>query len=201
MSMTRSCGCTTGALPLGRALSCKRAPRIVARAAAKSVEGASSSEATPAVQLDRRSILKAAASGAVLLAAPLTAYADDADDLTVTTSGLAWKDINEGTGSVPVAGVTIRCHYTGRLADNGKTFDSSYGRRPLTFEVGVGRVIKGWDLGILGDPAQDLPPMKEGGKRKLRIPAQLGYGARGAGGVIPPNADLDFEVELLKPRR
>jgi FKBP-type peptidyl-prolyl cis-trans isomerase len=91
----------------------------------------------------------------------------------------------------------IRCHYTGRLT-NGSVFDSSYGRRPLQFKVGVRQVIQGWDQGILGNDS--IPPMKEGGKRSLRIPAELGYGARGAGGVIPPNATLLFDVELLGKR-
>ncbi|PNW72257.1 hypothetical protein CHLRE_16g675550v5 [Chlamydomonas reinhardtii] len=121
-----------------------------------------------------------------------------ADGLTTSKSGLQWKDVEEGTGAAPVKGSTIRCHYNGRLT-NGKVFDSSYERgRPLSFQIGVGQVIKGWDMGILG--AEDIPPMKEGGKRLLVIPPELGYGARGAGGVIPPNAVLEFDVELL-PRK
>jgi len=105
------------------------------------------------------------------------------------------SDVEEGTGPSPVAGQTIRCHYTGKLT-TGFTFDSSYDRgRPLTFNVGVGQVIKGWDEGILG--GEGITPMKEGGKRKLIIPSELAYGSRGAGGVIPPNATLMFDVELL----
>ncbi|GIL86271.1 hypothetical protein Vretimale_13732 [Volvox reticuliferus] len=122
----------------------------------------------------------------------------DAGELNESASGLKWKDVQEGTGSSPVKGATIKCHYTGRLT-NGAVFDSSYNRRqPLSFQIGVGQVIKGWDMGILG--AEDIPAMKEGGKRLLVIPPNLGYGARGAGGVIPPNATLEFDVELL-PRK
>lgn len=202
------CGTTRLRLAVGAGLSnqtISRRPstRAVARAASTAPEGSAPVSQSVSVVHGRRTVLKSFVSGAVLTAMPLPvlAFADDASDLAVTSSGLAWKDLNEGSGAVPVAGSTIRCHYTGRLSENGKVFDSSYGRRPLSFTVGAGRVIAGWDLGILGDPKQDLPPMKEGGKRKLRIPAKLGYGARGAGGVIPPNADLEFEVELLAPRR
>ena len=95
----------------------------------------------------------------------------------------------EGYGVKPNAGQGIKAHYSGDLL-NGAKFDSSYDRRsPLGFNVGTGRVIKGWDQGVAG--------MRIGGKRKLTIPPELGYGARGAGGVIPPNATLVFEVELL----
>lgn len=109
---------------------------------------------------------------------------------TVTTdSGLQYEDIVVGTGESPKAGQNVRVHYTGWLTD-GKKFDSSVDRgEPFEFPIGAGRVIRGWDEGVL--------TMKIGGKRKLIIPPQLGYGARGAGGVIPPNATLVFEVELL----
>lgn len=106
-----------------------------------------------------------------------------------TSSGLQYIDLKVGTGATAQAGHTVSVHYTGWL-ENGKKFDSSVDRgQPFSFPLGAGRVIKGWDEGVKG--------MKVGGKRKLIIPSNLGYGARGAGGVIPPNATLIFEVELL----
>ena len=99
------------------------------------------------------------------------------------------EDLTVGEGSEAVSGKEVTVHYTGWLTD-GEKFDSSKDRKqPFTFPLGAGHVIKGWDQGVAG--------MKVGGKRKLTIPASLGYGARGAGGVIPPNATLVFEVELL----
>lgn len=107
----------------------------------------------------------------------------------VTSSGLQYIDQVVGTGEVAKAGQTVSVHYTGWL-ENGTKFDSSVDRgQPFSFPLGAGRVIKGWDEGVQG--------MKVGGKRKLTIPANLGYGPRGAGGVIPPNATLVFHVELL----
>ncbi|HSB43504.1 MAG TPA: FKBP-type peptidyl-prolyl cis-trans isomerase [Nitrospira sp.] len=106
-----------------------------------------------------------------------------------TSSGLQYIDLIVGTGATAQAGQTVTVHYTGWL-ENGKKFDSSLDRgQPFSFPLGAGRVIKGWDEGVQG--------MKVGGKRKLTIPSNLGYGARGAGGVIPPNATLIFEVQLL----
>nr|WP_223247854.1 FKBP-type peptidyl-prolyl cis-trans isomerase [Sulfuriferula multivorans] len=109
---------------------------------------------------------------------------------TTTASGLIYEDLVEGTGATATAGHTVVVHYTGWLT-NGTKFDSSKDRNePFEFRLGAGQVIRGWDEGVVG--------MKEGGKRKLTIPAELGYGARGAGGVIPPNAVLIFDVELIK---
>jgi len=108
---------------------------------------------------------------------------------TTTTSGLIIEELLVGDGAVAGAGQSVRVHYTGWLTD-GTKFDSSKDRNDaFVFPLGGGRVIKGWDEGVAG--------MKVGGKRKLTIPPALGYGARGAGGVIPPNATLVFEVELL----
>lgn len=106
-----------------------------------------------------------------------------------TPSGLAYVDLVQGTGPAPVAGKPVKVHYTGWL-ENGTKFDSSVDRgEPFVFAIGAGQVIPGWDEGVMS--------MKVGGKRKLIIPSKLGYGTEGAGGVIPPNATLIFEVELL----
>jgi len=110
----------------------------------------------------------------------------------MTRSGVEYWDIKVGDGKTAVPGKKVVVHYTGWLT-NGKKFDSSVDRmEPFTFTLGAGQVIKGWDEGVAG--------MKEGGKRQLKIPPQAGYGARGAGGVIPPNATLIFDVELLAVR-
>lgn len=114
--------------------------------------------------------------------------------MTSTPSGLSYDDTQVGTGASPSTGQTCMMHYTGWLWVNGEKgakFDSSVDRgRPFSFPLGMGRVIKGWDEGVAS--------MKVGGKRTLLIPPGLGYGAAGAGGVIPPNATLLFEVELLE---
>jgi FKBP-type peptidyl-prolyl cis-trans isomerase len=114
---------------------------------------------------------------------------DSAPNEVTTGSGLKYVDLQEGQGAEAKPGQTVSVHYTGWL-ENGTKFDSSHDRRsPFSFALGQGQVIRGWDEGVAG--------MKIGGKRKLTIPADLGYGPRGAGGVIPPNATLIFEVELL----
>lgn len=135
----------------------------------------------------------------VLLAALITlavlfpALSQGATMSEVTTaSGLKYQDIKQGNGDEATAGKTVSVHYTGWLT-NGKKFDSSKDRgQPFEFPLGGGRVIKGWDEGVQG--------MKVGGTRKLTIPSTLGYGSRGAGNAIPPDATLVFEVELLKVR-
>lgn len=115
---------------------------------------------------------------------------DKKENIITTKSGLKYVDVKVGTGKEAKAGDVVDVHYTGRLKD-GKKFDSSVDRnKPFTFNLGKGEVIKGWDEGVAG--------MKEGGKRNLIIPPELGYGKRGAGNVIPPDAELHFEVELLK---
>ena len=125
---------------------------------------------------------------AVLFTVPSFA-SQDAKKPVTTASGLKYVDVVVGKGASPTAGKMVKVHYTGTL-ENGKKFDSSVDRKePFSFTIGVGQVIPGWDEGVMS--------MKVGGKRKLIIPAKLGYGARGAGGDIPPNATLLFDVELL----
>ena len=116
--------------------------------------------------------------------------------MNTTASGLQYEDTTPGSGAEAKPGQHVHVHYTGWLYQNGQQgakFDSSRDRNdPFEFPLGAGMVIRGWDEGVAG--------MKVGGKRTLIIPPQLGYGARGAGGVIPPNATLVFEVELLQVR-
>jgi len=114
---------------------------------------------------------------------------DKEKKVITTKSGLKYQELKVGTGDEAKAGQMVEVHYTGWLTD-GKKFDSSVDRnKAFSFKLGAGRVIKGWDEGVAG--------IKVGGKRKLWIPADLAYGKRGAGGVIPPDAELIFEVELL----
>ena len=116
----------------------------------------------------------------------------ESSETQLTASGLRITDLEIGDGAIAGSGQVVVVNYRGTL-ENGKEFDSSYGRGPFSFPLGAGRVIKGWDEGVAG--------MKVGGKRKLVIPPDLAYGTRGAGGVIPPNATLIFEVELLDVRK
>ena len=126
---------------------------------------------------------------AIFCAMPVHAAETKVNKMTTTDSGLKYVDVVVGNGASPTRGKQVKVHYTGTL-ENGTRFDSSVDRKkPFSFIIGIGQVIKGWDEGVMG--------MKVGGKRKLVIPANLGYGARGAGGVIPPNATLLFDVELL----
>ncbi|CAN6177228.1 unnamed protein product [Urochloa humidicola] len=157
--------------------------------------------------LRRREAAAAVLSAAVLsrfFLFPAAAAAEGGEcPLEVAPSGLAFCDRVVGTGAAAQQGQLIKAHYTGRLED-GTVFDSSYKRgRPLTFRVGVGEVIKGWDQGIVG--GEGIPPMLAGGKRTLKLPPALAYGEKGAGCrgweptscVIPPNSTLLFDVEYV----
>ena len=136
--------------------------------------------------------LRLTALGLALVAFAVPALAQDPAKMKTTASGLKYQTLKEGQGATPKDGATCVVHYTGWLWQNGKKgekFDSSVDRgQPFSFEVGQGMVIKGWDEGVA--------LMKPGSKVYLLIPPALGYGAKGAGGVIPPNATLLFEVEL-----
>ena len=138
-------------------------------------------------------VLAAASAGAAWILHPTLAIAQSTGNTVTTASGLKIVDTQVGTGASPKTGQTCVMHYTGWLYQNGAKgakFDSSLDRgEPFEFSIGVRQVIGGWDEGVAS--------MKVGGKRTLIIPADLGYGARGAGGVIPPNATLMFDVELL----
>ncbi|MEP6802851.1 MAG: FKBP-type peptidyl-prolyl cis-trans isomerase [Acidobacteriota bacterium] len=153
---------------------------------------------------NRASLLLAGAAALALATLPVSGSQNNAappkdaekkseSKMTKTPSGLQYEDTVTGTGASPKNGQTCVMHYTGWLWESGakgKKFDSSVDRgKPFEFVIGQGQVIKGWDEGV--------STMQVGGKRTLLIPPTLGYGARGAGGVIPPNANLLFEVELL----
>ena len=136
----------------------------------------------------------AAVVSTVHAATDTTPVVVDAKTLTTSATGLHYKDLKTGTGASATAGTKVTVHYTGWLQNTdgsiGKKFDSSRdANQPFSFVLGAGNVIKGWDEGVQG--------MRVGGQRRLVIPAVLGYGQRGAGGVIPPGATLIFDVELL----
>ncbi len=145
--------------------------------------------------MPRRSLLAFLAALALLSragAAPAPPPKKDKPKAVTTPSGLRYEELEVGAGAAAGQGNTLRVHYTGWLPATQKPFDSSrgQGRQPFEFRLGAGLVIKGWDEGVAG--------MKVGGKRRLTIPPALGYGARGAGTVVPPNAVMIFEVELLR---
>ena len=175
-------------------ISCSTGKLPIAPASASSAPRRSLCSPSAAAQHIKRAALAAAASLA-LATAPAHAACPD---LIASPTGLKYCDVTVGTGDVPVKGAFIKVHYSGRLDSDiaSGTFDSSSDRgRPFGFAVGTGQVIRGWDVGFLG--GDGVEPMHTGGKRQLVIPPELGYGTRGAGGVIPPNATLYFDVELL----
>jgi FKBP-type peptidyl-prolyl cis-trans isomerase len=155
---------------------------LVAALGCQQSQSGSSSEATPSTE---------ATSAPATTGQPESGQSPGGEEVTLP-NGLKYEDLRVGEGALAEAGKTASVHYTGWLTD-GTKFDSSLDRgQPYDFQIGASQVIPGWDEGVKG--------MKVGGKRKLTIPPDLGYGARGAGGVIPPNATLVFEVELLGVR-
>ena len=157
---------------------------VVAQFTGRSADAVASPQTTVSASAINTVLAQASGSSSAGASALMTD-----ENIITLPSGLKYIDIVEGTGEMPKKGQTVVVHYTGTLED-GRKFDSSRDRnQPFDFAIGAGRVIKGWDEG--------LSTMKVGGQRKLIVPPDLGYGARGAGGVIPPNATLIFDVELL----
>ena len=164
----------------------KRIPLVVASIALAGVLAAGCASSRKAAVKDTPT---ATTVTVVTAPAPAPAPTQEATSVHTLPSGLVYEDLVVGEGQVAEAGHSATVHYTGWLTD-GTKFDSSLDRGdPFQFSLGAGQVIRGWDEGVQG--------MRIGGKRKLTIPSELGYGSRGAGGVIPPNATLVFEVELL----
>jgi FKBP-type peptidyl-prolyl cis-trans isomerase len=168
------------------AIGCQKAKEPAAKAPAATPPATTVDEAVPGIAVEA-TVETAAENGAVQAARELGTATENA--VVATDSGLQYIDVAEGEGEAAKTGDTVSVHYTGWLV-SGKKFDSSKDRgRPFSFPLGAGRVIKGWDEGVAG--------MQPGGVRKLIIPSDLGYGARGAPPKIPPNSTLIFEVELL----
>jgi peptidylprolyl isomerase/FKBP-type peptidyl-prolyl cis-trans isomerase FkpA len=174
-----------GLVVLGTACSQSEAPKQDQAAAPQSAPAATTSQ--PATATATQSAADAVSPPPI--GAPIQPITAAPTQPGATVTELQKEDSKIGTGAEAVTGKSVSVHYTGWLTD-GTKFDSSKDRgQPFSFQIGAGQVIKGWDQGVVG--------MKVGGIRKLTIPPELGYGARGAGGVIPPNATLVFEVELL----
>lgn len=169
---------------------------LVVTVASYSIQPSSSSspkKITAAAASTRRNFLSTSIATAGIVASTTAAAASDEEDGFITTeSGMKYKVIKEGTGAIPTPGQTVKAHYTGWLDDfdSPKKFDSSKDRnRPFSFKVGAGQVIRGWD--------EAFSTMAVGERRLIVLPPRLGYGDRGAGGIIPGDATLYFDVELL----
>jgi peptidylprolyl isomerase len=165
----------------------RRLADVLPRVNAKPIRDDGTTPAAPAA--DPAAETPGATDGNSAAAAATSSTPAKKGNIVTTASGLQYEELAEGSGPSPQAGQAVTVHYVGTLTD-GTKFDASTDRgQPFTFTIGRGQVIKGWDEGVMS--------MKVGGKRRLTIPPDLGYGARGAGGVIPPNATLVFDVELL----
>jgi FKBP-type peptidyl-prolyl cis-trans isomerase len=174
----------------GRAIACLMGLLLAAAACEKKVPEPEPRPRPPAAPEPKTSGLDEIDEAAHAVLDADSSPADASDDLDSGAPALQKKELRRGTGPAAKAGDTVRVHYTGRLL-NGTKFDSSVDRNePFEFTLGQGQVIKGWDEGVVG--------MKKGGKRKLKIPAELAYGKLGSPPKIPPDATLDFEIELLE---